>query len=146
MIFLENKKKKLTIVTEIDDISCLEQVNNGTYDAYVGPKAVANYLIKTKGLDQLEIVAETQYNYAPSLAVQKNNLILNQIIQKSTNSISDLEKRNIFNNWLYDAVVPFYKKTKFWIISTTIIVSVFCGYSSFKSLFKILDQKKKLKN
>ncbi|WP_438712525.1 response regulator [Aquimarina muelleri] len=115
---LKEKEKNLNISTEIDDITCLKQVLSGKYHAYIGPKAVANYLIKTESLNGLKIVAETKYNYAPSLAVQKSNTYLNQIISKSTNSITDHEKQVIFDNWLYNPIIPFYKKASFWITLT----------------------------
>ncbi|WP_108808638.1 response regulator [Aquimarina spinulae] len=119
---LKEYEKDLNISTEIDDLSCLKKVSSGKYHAYIGPKAVANYLIKTENLDNLKIVSETQYTYAPSLAVQKSNVMLSNIIAKTTNSITDREKEIIFDNWLYNAVVPFYKKANFWITLTGIIL------------------------
>ncbi|PKV50409.1 two-component system sensor histidine kinase EvgS [Aquimarina sp. MAR_2010_214] len=119
---LKEHEKNLNISTEIDDLSCLRKVSSGKYHAYIGPKAVANYLIKTENLDNLKIVSETQYIYAPSLAVQKKNTKLNEIISKTASSITDHEKEIVFDNWLYQAIVPFYKKTSFWITLTGIIL------------------------
>ncbi|MBQ4822759.1 transporter substrate-binding domain-containing protein [Aquimarina sp. MMG016] len=121
---LKENEKNITIVTEIDDLACLKAVSEGKYDAYIGPKAVTNFLIKTENLNNLKIISETQYSYAPSLAVQKNNVILNQIITKATNSITDNEKEIIFENWLYQEIVPFYKKISFWITLTIVILSL----------------------
>ncbi|WP_062058813.1 response regulator [Aquimarina longa] len=122
---LKKHNKNLNLATEIDDLTCLKQVSIGKYDAYIGPKAVANYLIKTENLNDLKIVSEIQYSYTPSLAVQKNNTILNQIISKTTNNINDNEKEVIFDNWLYSAIVPFYKKANFWIGFTVLILVSF---------------------
>ncbi|AXT60261.1 response regulator [Aquimarina sp. AD10] len=122
---LKEQEKKLNIATEVDDIACLKEVNRGTYDAYIGPKAVANYLIKTENLENLNIVLETPYSYTPSLAVQKQNVELNQIISKTIKTIKDSEKQVIFDNWLYNAIVPFYKKPSFWIgLSGIILISL----------------------
>ncbi len=122
---LTEKEKNLTISTEIDDITCLKHLNSGKYHAYIGPKAVANYLTNTENLDNLKIVSETKYNYSPSIAVQKDNEILNQIFSKITKSITDNEKEIIFDNWLYNAIIPFYKKPSFWIVLTGIILLSF---------------------
>ncbi len=119
---LKEKEKRLNIVTEVDDLTCLKQVSNGKYQAFIGPKAVANYLIKTEKFDNLTIVSEIEYRYAPSIAVQKNNPVLNQIIAKTTRSIGDTEKNIIFENWLYHEIMPFYKKVSFWISFTVVIL------------------------
>ncbi len=139
---LEQKEKGLRIVTEIDDLTCLKQVSNGTYDAYIGPKAVSNYLIKTENLDNLKIVAETKYNYAPSIAVQKNNSVLNQIIAKIDNSISDKEKKVIFDNWLYHEIVPFYKQANFWILLSVIILLFLIAILLLNKYLKYLIKRK----
>ncbi len=125
---LRNQDSYLTIKTELNDISCLKKVNDGIYDAYVGPKAMANYLIKTENLQNVKINSETPYNYTPSLAVQKDKVLLNQIFEKAVKSVTDQEKQTIINNWFYDNVTPTYRKPKFWmytlsgILLLTIIV------------------------
>ncbi len=119
---LKEKEEGLNIITEIDDLTCLKEVSNGKYHAYIGPKAVSNYLIKTENLDNLVIVSETKYSYSPSIAVQKSNLVLNQIMSKATRNVDDAEKKTLFENWLYYEVVPFYKKASFWINFTVIIL------------------------
>ncbi len=139
---LRKQEKNLNISTEIDDLTCLKKVNDGTYDAYIGPKAVANYLIKTENLNNLEIISETKYNYAPSLAVQKENQILNRIIQKATKNITDTEKRIILDNWLYHSVIPFYKTAKFWIMVTIIIFSIIIVILLLNQYLKHLIKKK----
>ncbi|TPN85128.1 response regulator [Aquimarina algicola] len=139
---LKEKEPRLTIATEIDDITCLKQVNKKVYDAYIGPKAVANYLIKTENLTDLKIISPTQYSYTPSLAVQKDNIILNQIIQKVSNHVSDNEKKTIFDNWLYHAIVPFYKKASFWIALSSIILLLFIIILLLNRYLKYLIRKK----
>ncbi|MEW7291466.1 ATP-binding protein [Aquimarina sp. 2304DJ70-9] len=139
---LKEQEKNLFIATEIDDLTCLKQVSNGKYHAYIGPKAVANYLIKTENLNNLKLVSETEYSYAPSMAVQKNNDILNQIIAKASNSITDDEKEIIFDNWLYHNVIPFYKKTKFWIffaMAACFLMTIILGLNRY---LKYLIRKK----
>ncbi len=139
---LKNQEPQLNISTEIDDLTCLKRVSDGTSDAYVGPKAVANYLIKTKNLNTLKIVSETQYTYDPSLAVQNDNIILNQIIKRTSETITDQEKEAIFNNWLFTDVKPFYKKTIFWIYTTSVIIVIIIIILLLNRYLKYLIKKK----
>ncbi len=145
---LREKEKKLTISTEINDLTCLRKVSDGTHDAYIGPKAVANYIIKTEGFENLKIVSATPYNYKPSIAVQKNNKILNNILKKTTSSISNTEKQMLFENWLYQDIVPFYRKANFWIIMSivTILVTIIIFLLNYylKSIIKKKTKELKL--
>ncbi|MEW7278343.1 transporter substrate-binding domain-containing protein [Aquimarina sp. 2201CG1-2-11] len=121
---LKEDEKDLSIVNEIDDLASLKKVSSGEYDAFIGIKAITNYLIKTENLDNLKVVAETRYKYSASIGVQKDNVILNQIFAKVIAGITNNEKEVIFDNWLYQAVVPFYKKTRFWITLTAAILLI----------------------
>ena len=53
---LKKEYPKLNIITEEDDLTCLKKLNSGTYDIYIGPKAVANYFIKSENLNNLIIL------------------------------------------------------------------------------------------
>ncbi|MBP2832994.1 transporter substrate-binding domain-containing protein [Aquimarina sp. U1-2] len=121
---LKEKEKRINITTALDDITCLHKVSTGEHFAYIGPKAVANYLIKSENLENLSITAKTKYTYTPSVAVQKNQKMLNQIIDKATGSILDKEKQTIIDNWLYHTFVPLYKQARFWVALSTVILSL----------------------
>ncbi len=123
----ENLKRKypaLTFVEDKDDLTCLQKLNAGHYDAYIGPKAVVNYLIKSKNLDSLKIIADTEFTYKPGIAVVKKNEILNSIIQKGIAGITTSESQNITENWLYKETLPFYRKANFWIFFAVFIISL----------------------
>ncbi len=110
---LKQKYPKLTFIEDENDLVCLKKLNSGEYDAYIGPRAVVNYIIKTQNLDNLKIVSETGLVYKPGITVHKKNRILNDIIQKAVNNISTTESQNLIENWLYTETKPFYKKTNF---------------------------------
>ena len=112
---LRKKYPDLTIMNLTDDQECLEAVASGKADAYVGPKAVANFNIRKLNLNDLNIVVETKLNYEPSLAVIKDKPILNSIIKKGVNSFSLKEKQAILDNWLFNVIQPFYERPMFWI-------------------------------
>ncbi|PKV50410.1 phospho-acceptor domain-containing protein [Aquimarina sp. MAR_2010_214] len=111
--YLRKKHPEINLKTYLNESIALQKVQIGEHDAYFGPKTVANFLIKSKNFDNLKIIAETKYSYVPSIAVAKDNTVLNKIIQKATSNISDSEKQNIVENWLYIKTKPFYKNPNF---------------------------------
>ncbi len=130
-----------------DDLECLQKLNSGEYDAYIGPKAVVHYLIRTKNLNNLKIAGETGLSYKTGLAVFKKNTILNDIIARATKAISRKEKQTILDNWIFNVVTPFYQKTQFWIaFSIGIILILFSILLINRYLkFKIRQKTKELR-
>ncbi len=121
---LERKYPNLSFIEDENDLICLQKLNSGEYDAYIGPRAVVNYLIRTKNLTNLHITGETDLIYKPGIGIDKNNKILNQIFQKAISSISESESQNILANWLYIETRPFYKKIDFLIPLFILVLSV----------------------
>ncbi len=122
----ENLKRNypnLTFVEDENDLTCLQKLNSGEYDAYIGPRAVVNYLIRTKNLPNLTIAGETNLTYKPGIGVLKSDEVLNQIFQKVISEISESESQEIIENWLYIKTKPFYKKTDFLIPLGILILS-----------------------
>ncbi len=125
--YLKEKYPHFKIQNYTDDITCLRKVQSGESDAYIGGKALVNYLIKSERLSDLKVLSPIDYAYIPSIAVDKDNKVLNRIIAKATNNISYNEKQVILDNWLFNVVKPFYKKPKFWVISSVIFFSALAG-------------------
>ncbi len=121
--YLKRKYPQIAIHNYKNDIDCIRNVQNGTWDAYIGPRAVVNYLMKSENLEGLQIVGDIDYSYKPSIAVNKQHKILNTIIRKTINNVSDAEKNKVLNNWTFSIVEPFYKKSKFWIFLSFIILA-----------------------
>lgn len=111
--YLKEDYPKINLRTYPDEITSLQKIQSGEHDAYFGPRTVANFLINSKNLDNLTFIGETEYTYTPGIAVDKKNTILNQIIQKGINSVSNSERKNIEEHWLYIQTKPFYKKANF---------------------------------
>ncbi|WP_299313630.1 transporter substrate-binding domain-containing protein [uncultured Aquimarina sp.] len=143
---LNSKYPDFTIVTRKDELECLVKLNSGEYDAYIGPRAVANYFIRSKKLDNLKINSDTNFNYEPSIAINKNDAILDDIISKVLTSITREEKESIINNWLYQNVTPFYQTSKFWIIISLISIFAFLlgAFLNYYLKFKIRQKTEEL--
>jgi len=144
--YLKTNYPYLNIKNHPDDITCLKNVRAGNHDAYIGGKAMANYLIKSEGFTDLHVISEINHSYIPSIAVHKENKTLNSIIAKATQRITNEEKQEILDNWLFNVVKPFYKKPKFWIISSIIFFSALASiiFIYFYLKFKIKQKTQEL--
>ncbi|WP_298546319.1 transporter substrate-binding domain-containing protein [uncultured Aquimarina sp.] len=140
--YLKKNYPNLNIKNYPDDIACLLSVQSGESDAYIGGKALANYLIKTEGLDGLKVITEINHNYIPSIAVHKENKVLNDIIAKATSNITNKEKQAILDNWLFSTVKPFYKKPKFWVISSIIFFTALASIILIHFYLKFIIKQK----
>ncbi len=118
---LEEEFPGIKIEIEENEVECLRALSAGKYDAYVGAKAAINYFIQAKNFKDLVIITETPYYYSPGLGVRKDNEMLNNIIEKATESISFSEQNELFDRWLLKKVKPFYLKFSFWLFILTIM-------------------------
>ncbi len=145
---LKQKYPKQKFVIEKDELTCLQKLNSGEYDAYVGPKAVVHYLIRTKNLNNLKIAGETNFIYNSGIAVFKKNKRLSEIISKATRNISRKEEQDILDNWLFEIVTPFYQKTTFWIIFSAISIGLLLTILSISKYlkYKIRQKTKELRS
>ena len=144
--YLKENYPNLEMKYYSDDVTCLQKVQSGEADAYIGGQAFANYLIKSEGLTGLKILSEINHSYIPSIAVHNKNKVLNSIIAKATRNITNEEKQVILDNWLFSVVKPFYKKPKFWIISSILFFSALASiiFIHFYLKFKIKQKTKEL--
>jgi len=125
-----------TFVTVKGEAECLQKLNAGQYDAYIGPIAISSYFIRTHKLNNLKINSGIDLYYKPGLAINKTNTVLDGIISKALNSITKKEKDAIFDSWFYTNVTPFYLKLKFWILVSSIMLLAFIIATSFNTYLK----------
>lgn len=144
---LKTNHPEIILKTSPTDLTSLNLLNSGKFDAYVGPKAVANYWIKTKELNALKINAGIRYDYRPGISVLKHDKRLNEIIAKVTATITEQDRQEIMDNWLYNAVRPFYKKSIFWmslLLGTLTLLLIISGLSTYLK-FKINQRTEELR-
>ena len=132
----------LQITTELNDSICLTHLNQGMYDAYVGPRAVINHYKDTERLNNIKIVGELPYLYAPDIGVAKTNVMLNRVFAKAVKSITPQERLKIQDNWLFNEVKPFYKTATFWIFSAFVIGSMLLMTILLNRYLKFIVNKK----
>ncbi|SEL42647.1 His Kinase A (phospho-acceptor) domain-containing protein [Aquimarina amphilecti] len=133
---LKRTYPNFNIVTEKDEQTCLIKLNSGEYDAYIGPKALVNYYIRIKKLNDIKITSDTTLEYEPGVAVNNSNTILHNIFSKVLSNITKEEKESILNNWYYSNVTPFYQTPNFWIMVFLTTLLLFILGASFNTYLK----------
>ena len=89
---------KLVAVKNLEQ--ALKLVSSGEVDALVDNLASVSYTIHQLGIGNLRISGTTPYEFALSVAIQKQQKILLEIIQKALDDISDEEHQQIRNKWV----------------------------------------------
>ncbi len=85
-------------------------------DAFVTDLPSASFTIKQEGITNLMVVGEIDYDFHLSFAVRKDMPLLNGILQKGLNSISDSEKEAIYNKYISVDFIKYYQDRSFWYI------------------------------
>lgn len=131
-----------TIETLPKEHNCLLALSNGKYDAYLSPKLVANYFIHELNINNLIISDTTPFNYQPKISVNKQNVILSNIVSKAVASISLTEKDEILNSWLYSEIKPFYRQVNFWLILISVLLIVLISIITINRFLKNIIRKR----
>jgi len=90
----------INLVLTTSNGDSLERVSFSNVDAYIGNMAVATYLIRENFLTNLKIVNKLDdLTTKVSVAIDKKNVILASIIEKSLNSLTKEEHKKIEAKW-----------------------------------------------
>ena len=101
----------------------LEAVSFSKVDAYIGNIAVATYSMKTQYLSNLKIVDKIHnMDTEVSIAIGKNNKMLQNIIEKTLEDISHKEREEILGQWYVyskkeENVLALTQEEKSWILT-----------------------------
>ena len=105
-----------------DDLSSLLNVSFGRTDAAIIDLATASYLISEKGIANLRVAGEVAYDVRLSMATHLDDTMLNGILQKGLDAITEPERLEIKERWI-NAVKPqsVFKDRQFWIVLLGVI-------------------------
>ncbi|MCO4786667.1 MAG: diguanylate cyclase [Marinomonas atlantica] len=78
----------------------LRMVSYGAADAIVANNAAAIYYIEKNGLTNLKVIGESGFEWNLRFAVRDDWAPLLSIMQKSLDSITELQKRDIYRYWI----------------------------------------------
>lgn len=119
----------LNIVETMNDRETLEAVSTGKAYFAVEPLPIASYYISNYALKNLYISRYTNMSYTVNMAVNKNNTILLNILNKSLSQIRDEEHREIFNKW---TAVSFKNFDFKFLWETVILVIIIIGVLAYR--------------
>jgi signal transduction histidine kinase len=100
LVELKNSVLAQNIIAVSSAKEGLEKVKSGELFAYVGSMATVGNMIQSKFLGDLKVAGILQDKMAMGLAVRNDDLILNQILQKTINSVDKTTYQLIFDKWI----------------------------------------------
>ncbi len=109
---LRRKNPSIDIVEVKDTKEGLERVNNGELFGYIDTMPTIGYFIQKYGYYNLKIAGKLPFDIKLSIASRNDEPILNSIMQKSLNNISNDEIRKIVGKWVEIKVQEEFDYTK----------------------------------
>lgn len=98
--YIKTNYPLIKIYPQNSDLEALEAVSFDQADATVVNLAIASNLINEHGITNLRIAGDSEKNNPLSIAVSSDEPVLQRIMEKGLNSISDQQKRTIYKKWI----------------------------------------------
>ena len=102
--------------------AALEAVSNGTTDAVLLNRATAGYWRAKTDIANLRIAGETSYIYKLSFASRRDWPQLSKLLEKAFNAISESERKEIVDRWIFPFERQWRPGPRFWIGLAGLIV------------------------
>ncbi len=96
-----------------DDLTALYNVSFGHSEAAVTDLATASYLIGWKGITNLRIAGETSFPIRLSIGTPIGEPVLQAILQKGLDAITESERKAIHHRWINAADANWYQDWRF---------------------------------
>ena len=99
--FIDKANLNIEIINAKNTLDALEQLSNGKADAYIGDILIANYFIEVEQLENIKMVAPTDFPlHTQFFGIRKDWPELASIINKGLLSMNNDEKQLIKGKWL----------------------------------------------
>ncbi|MBC8439492.1 MAG: transporter substrate-binding domain-containing protein [Deltaproteobacteria bacterium] len=115
----------LQLIPFENELTCLLETATKNVDAAVVNLAVASFVIEKNGITNLKIAGNIDYTNSLCFASRKDLPILNQVLEKGLELITQSERDAIYKKWISLEYMPFYKNRNFWIVSGSAAGGVF---------------------
>jgi len=123
--YLMKKGMVVTPNLAANDLETLLDVSFGRADAAVLDLATASYLISSKGITNLRVAGETDFNIQLAMAASKDEPILRAILQKGISAITDKEREELHQHWINASGESIFNDWRFWaVISGVLVISL----------------------
>lgn len=97
--FFKRRYPNLDIRPVSSDLEGLQRVNRGELDVFFSERPIALHLIQKHDLDNLRVGPEAGFTYEFSSASRNDQPILNRILQKAQNAVTDEEWHALSRRW-----------------------------------------------
>lgn len=112
--FVTNAYAGLTLVPAKSDLDALLDLSLGQLDVVVMDLETASRHIEAQGIANLRIAGRIGPAYDFSMACRRDEPMLQRILDKGLENISQREKRRLYDKWLRFGAIPFYLSRVFW--------------------------------
>lgn len=107
-----------------DDLTALFDVSSGHSDAAVLDLATATYLISHKGITNLRIAGETNFDIRLALAVPIAEHILHSILNKGLAAVTAAEGKAIHSRWIHSSRDSMFEDPRVRIIAGALLLGI----------------------
>jgi len=139
------------IVSCGDDLTVLLKLSAGAADGAVVDYMLASYLIDKYGITNLKYDAELNFHWDLRFAINKSKTPLRGILDKVLVTVSDQERRDIYNKWVtirLDTKPGFFEKNLKYIVAfivSILVLLVVAVVFNFSLKRKVEDRTKELR-
>ena len=142
---LKQKNPNIEIVLVNTAEEGLQKVQNGELFGYIDIMAAIGYNIQKHGMYDLKIAGKLEFDIALSIASRNDEPLLNSIMQKSLDKISQEQLRTIVKRWIEIKVDETIDYTKVLYVSTIFIIILLLVLYKNRSI-QIMNKKLTLAN
>lgn len=123
--YLQKLYPELPLIFVPDNLTGLRKLAIGEFDAMLVDFPSAAYLIQKEGIHGLRVAGETGYRYEYSYGSRKDWPILNTILEKGRNSITEEEQKALFDKWInLKALEPYDIRALFFFLGIALFLGI----------------------
>ena len=118
----------------------LEKVRNGELFGYIDTMPVVGYMMQKHSMIDLKIAGKLEFDINLSIATRNDEPILNEIMQKALDTISEDRKRTIIGKWISIKITQEFDYDMFWkVLGVFVIILLVILYKN--RAVKIINNK-----
>ncbi|MCX7679028.1 MAG: transporter substrate-binding domain-containing protein [Spirochaetes bacterium] len=98
--YLMKKYPYLQFQLEPNELTCLMNVSFSVVDAAIVSLSSASYYIEEKGITNLRVAGNVEYDWKLAIATRKDMPILNKLLNRALSHISQSEREKMYRRWI----------------------------------------------
>ncbi len=108
-----------------DDLTALLNVSFGQSDAAVIDLATASYLISQKGITNLRVSGEVDFDIRLAIGSPIGEPVLHDVLKKGLDAITEEEKQEIHKRWINTSSQSILTDWRFWVVTGGALLIIF---------------------